>query len=537
MMKIGFVYIIICLISSVQAEMARKVVDLDMEDVPYEYQRPVTAIEEHSHTIRRLLDVPITGMNASCTTSLCEMMETALSCKGIGFDMSKTCAQYMLGFLYNCPNFPGPDEIFDAPYVCLTQLTRILPPGFAGGLTGGGGDMSFASLADSLTNVHNYMESNFTENCQRRCFQLHIEQANSFYGQCVDELMTWTTPSNNNNTRYPEVWILKGYQEFRNQVCAADTHGNNCFGKVQKFLPTYYGGSSAVVPDLNIFDTDCNYYDDVTKNQEGMEDICTEFQNFGCCFGNAVAMMAQSQTNATAVFNHNAIKMFPPCLLRYLKHTCGDADHGNALDPVEFCSAGANGNMTVLTGAVTMGARTNLNPGERKLVNVYDRESLIQFQGAMAFGQLVTSQTDKLTTAKALWVEVTDYAYYDSIIREQSESTMLTPTDGSYPTDQSDFTNAKSARIEFQFVLEGYDYHEAESFLHNMTTQYACAGIFSVLTLLYDDPSCVNVTTKPLFHRAEPYVLPPKSGGARSCSFSLMMTLLTVGLASVWQRQ
>lgn len=358
------------------------------------------------------------------------------------------------------------------------------------------------------------MLSNFTENCQRRCFQRYIEQANTFYTGCHDELATWAIPSNNSNSRYPEVWILNGYQEFRNQVCAMDTHGNNCFGKVQKFLPTYYNGTKGKIPQLDIFNHDCNYYGDATQNQQGMGEICQEFQEFGCCFGNAVAMMAQSQTNQSAIENHNAIKLFPPCLLRYLKHTCGDADNDNALDAMEFCNAGANGNMTVLPGSVTMGQRTILNPMLRGLVNVYDRDSLIEFVGVMAFGMLVESLENKLTTSKALWVEVTDYAYYDSIIRDQSDSSMLTPSDGFYPVDQSDYTNAKSLRIDFQVVLQGYTYPEAESMLHNFTTLYGCSGA-GLMNLLYDDPSCVNVTDRPLFHQADPFVLPPASTGAR----------------------
>lgn len=506
----------------------RKEVDVDLSSssLPYDYKRPVTAIEQHYGSLHRMLfDLPITGLNETCQVQLCEMMESALSCKGVGFDLSKTCARYILGYLYTCPGFPAPAEIFNAPYICLSQIKQIIPPSLITGLTSGGG-VSLASLRDTLTNVHNYMNSNFSENCERRCFQNYIEQANTFFGNCHDELSTWTTQAYNNNTRYPEVWILYGFQEFRNQVCATDPDGVNCFGKVQKFLPTYYNGSKAIVPTVNIFNHDCNYYDNTTQNQVALEQVCAEFQDIGCCFGNNVAMMAQSQTNESSIFNHNAIKEFPPCLLRYLKHTCGNASSGNALDPVEFCSSGANGNMSVITGSVTMGQLTEIHVRDKGIVNVYDRESLTTFQGSMGLGLLVKSiaADNKLTTAKALWVEVVDYAYYSDIVRKQSDSTLLTPTDGTYPVDQSDYNNAKSMRIDFQIVLQGYTQEEAKWALNNFTTTYTCGTL--LLELEYDNGACVNVTDTPHFHRAEPFSLPPKSAAARGVTTGALQATL-----------
>lgn len=531
MLSIFFLFL--CIRQNWAIELETKVVDLELtSSIPYEYKRPATAIEQHYGSLHRLLlDLPITGLNETCQVQLCEMMESALSCKGVGFDLSKTCAQYILGYLYTCPGFPAPAEIFDAPYTCLSQIKAIIPPSLISGLTGGGdGDTSLKSLADSLTNVHNYMNSNFSENCQRRCFQRYIEQANTFFGNCHDELSTWTVQAYNNNTRYPEVWILYGFQEFRNQVCATDPAGVNCFGKVQKFLPTYYNGSKAIIPTVNIFNHDCNFYDNATLNQAALDQVCAEFQDIGCCFGNNVAMMAQSQTNTSSIFNHNAIKEFPPCLLRYLKHTCGNVSSGNALDPVEFCNSGANGNMSVITGSVTMGQLTEVHVRNKGIVNVYDRESLTTFQGSMAYGLLVKSiaANNKLTTAKALWVEIVDYAYYSDIVRKQSESTLLTPTDGSYPVDQSDYNNAKSMRIDFQIVLQGYTEQEAQWALNNFTTTYTCGGL--LLEVEYDNGACVNVSSTPHFHRAEPFSLPPKSAATREVTSTALNVAITCTL-------
>ena len=75
------------------------------------------------------LNLPKVGLNNTCNNNMCEMLESALSCKALGFHLSKICARYMLGFLYACPVFPAPSELFFAPSVCLTELTSLLPAG------------------------------------------------------------------------------------------------------------------------------------------------------------------------------------------------------------------------------------------------------------------------------------------------------------------------------------------------------------------------------------------------------------------------
>ena len=121
-----YVFGLFCVVHVVAIE--RKEVEIEnYGDLPHDYKRPVTPMEQHYSSLRRLLAVPITGMNETCTTSLCEMMESAMSCKAIGFDLSKTCATYLLGFLYACPNFPAPNDIYNAPYVCLSEWGNLLP--------------------------------------------------------------------------------------------------------------------------------------------------------------------------------------------------------------------------------------------------------------------------------------------------------------------------------------------------------------------------------------------------------------------------
>ena len=97
--------------------------------------------------------------------------------------------------------------------------------------------------------------------------------------------------------------------------------------------------------------------------------------------------------------------------------------------------------------------------------------------------------------------------------------------------DHSDFSDAKSLSIDFQIVLEGYTYSEAVSMLQDLTNEYACSGR-GLLNLVYDDPTCVNVTRVPLFHRADPFVLPPASAGAPSVPLQGALSALLTFLVS-----
>ena len=94
-------------------------------------------IHEDSHA-RRLggLGLPKTGLNETCNERLCLFLESALSCKALGFHLDKLCAKYILGQLYGCPIFPTGAEFYNAPSVCLTQVTALLPADITSGLLG-----------------------------------------------------------------------------------------------------------------------------------------------------------------------------------------------------------------------------------------------------------------------------------------------------------------------------------------------------------------------------------------------------------------
>lgn len=63
-------------------------------------------------------------------------------------------------------------------------------------------------------------------------------------------------------------------------------------------------------------------------------------QPLGCCYSTLITMLAQNQLNASALL------LFSPCFLRYMSQSCPGSST-NA-----FCTAGALGNMTTITGVL-----------------------------------------------------------------------------------------------------------------------------------------------------------------------------------------
>jgi len=386
------------------------------EEVEEEEEEVGTYSNNQYH--RSLATPPQVGLNATCQDKLCLMVETALSCKALNFGMQKICARYLLGYLYKCnPLFPYPSEIYNAPSVCINQLAALLPPGViptTGKIVGGGGGSTsiipdISSIVPTFSKTKAYLRSNFNTNCQMRCFQRYIEQTNDFYTTCGTELLNFTNPKNK-NTHYPLVYTLEQYGEFRNQVCATNDKGENCYTNIQEaFLPntaptrapslpptvavnaaieaavaaatsssssssssSLSSSSAAVVvaaaaeeegkvqanpvPPTGThylsFDCDYNhvgvggaYGPGAEANEQVFQNMCALLANQGCCAGNQVAMLSQSQTNTSIPFG---LHLFPPCLLRYLQIQC------TSFDMSKFCTKGANGNMTTISGTVTM---------------------------------------------------------------------------------------------------------------------------------------------------------------------------------------
>ena len=93
------------------------------------HQDMQAALEQSHHQVRSLLAIklPKTGLNTTCNDKMCVYLESALSCKALNFRLSKICVRYFLGYLYACPVFPAPSEIYQAPSVCIGELLNLVP--------------------------------------------------------------------------------------------------------------------------------------------------------------------------------------------------------------------------------------------------------------------------------------------------------------------------------------------------------------------------------------------------------------------------
>ncbi len=155
----------------------------------------------------------------------------------------------MLGTAFKCPIFP--QNIFNAPYPCITELQSV------------------ASLASGGVNLESgfigaYLQSNFTENCARNCYQTYIVRANSFYGSCSSGLNQEPL-----NTTYKIANVLSNFKQMRNQSCGEilplpttapipsllavhNAKNQNCYNLATTLAPKEGGA-------YNIFDMNCVY--------------------------------------------------------------------------------------------------------------------------------------------------------------------------------------------------------------------------------------------------------------------------------------
>jgi hypothetical protein len=153
---------------------------------------------------------------------------------------------------------------------------------------------------------------------------------------------------------------------------------------------------------------------------------------------------------------------------------------------------------------VVMGHRVK-REGDPKLVNVYDEDSVVTFQGALTY-QLLWNNDDA-TSIAAMQAQVVNYAYFNDTIQNQSNKTQLTPLDGEmYDPPGGDYTAAVSARYDFQIAVQGQTQEEADQMLHDLMTDYACSGKVTSSLELYRglEPACKNVVTEPTIFVAEP---------------------------------
>lgn len=432
------------------------------------------------------------GMSETCLNNMCLMFEAQLSCKAFGIHLYKTCAQYLLGFSIGCPIFPSPADIYNAPYACVEQLGDVL------------GGVNFSS---STGIIPTYLDGDFSTNCQRNCFQTYLNASNLFYSTCSSQISNVTTPA---------AYQLSNFIEFRNQVCAANAQGQNCYDLAQQTT----GGSLPIFTDYT-----CSYL-----NQPGVgPSLCSAFQSTGCCFGNIIALVDQNQVSASN------LKVFPPCLLRYLSTACPAS-----ANPTAMCTLGANGNMTVVQAKLTLttaAATANAN-SIKFLPNMYNliattappclsaaaNCALLYLQGALVGSLAVPAGTGSLTSAqltafglnskKPFTVEVTNYAYFNGTaatgFRQMSTASGLpySPAGGDY--------SAKATRVvvTFQFTVQGLNEAEAVQLFNAVKNPaFGAVGIATAygagtaaLGTANAGAAVTVISTSPAQFVAEPYI-------------------------------
>lgn len=274
-------------------------------------------------------------MNNTCNDKACYMYESALSCKAFGFRLDKICARYLLGYMLDCPAFPAPNEVYNAPYACVPQLKAFAP--LVQGLKNNG----IAIDDDGPFGV--YLTQGLTsEGCRRNCHQTYLNLTLDYYDSCLSEVS-----SSNSQLLYPLIYQLHNFNYFQQQSCVenpaileasttSETPGNgNCFNLLYNLAQaTNVDGFS-----IPVLSPTCDY----TQNE--LQSYCVAFSSMGCCFANQAAIIGHTQLNATD------LEFFPACLHKYLKYNCGVSTP----NPNNFCSQGSQTNLTVLTGSFNLG--------------------------------------------------------------------------------------------------------------------------------------------------------------------------------------
>lgn len=400
------------------------------------------------------------------------------------------CAEYFAGTITGCYGYPN--QIYNAPYYCAIQigdlLTSLGVPNNLQHLKGKtvrqleeeedapltteedlpltteevppetpGEELTFeyvneqyrkmnslsapplpfnpANISLNGSTIIKYLKSNMTQNCQKRCFQRYISQANLlFAGNCRAEVY-----KAGNQANYKFLRLLSMYQEFRNQVCVENPNPQpgvhaNCFSSI-----TSLGGSSSSVSniaDSPLFSLTCQY------NFNGIPDYVIQsvlaggVAKLGCCFGNLIGMLTQNPLKPPPI-------IFPPCLLRYF------SVNAKMISPSTYCTHKANGNMTVFEFNMNI-----TNPtGGLPPVNVYDETSLLILQGViigvLSINTTITSTLppDTLNPLKPYQPEVVNYLYYKG-------GELLTPSNGY--TNTSDYPHSNKVALTVLLVFEGF---------------------------------------------------------------------------------
>mmetsp|Transcript_6824 Transcript_6824/g.11337 ORF Transcript_6824/g.11337 Transcript_6824/m.11337 type:complete len:418 (-) Transcript_6824:4688-5941(-) len=283
-----------------------------------------------------------------CKNKYCLMMESFFTCEVYDFGWESICAQYIVGAMFPCPIFPPPDELTDAPSICLPNL------------------ISLVSLASPNNTLDLLPGANHSSECFIECYQDYLVNALDFYNSCSGELAALPTGMCPiiTNPAMP----LASMQTYRAQTCSSNEVNTNCLTDIIN----NFGADTSGQPDL--FDYSC------PMPAANYEMLASQFASQLCCFANQNAVLVSMN------------QVYPPCFMNYMSNAA------NSPDATYFCVNGTLYDM----GTVEVTLNMKFTAGLPNMTNEVSTQTL---RGTM---MAVTG----VTGVNAAQITVLKYSYY-----------------------------------------------------------------------------------------------------------------------------
>lgn len=431
----------------------------------------ITAYESDNFPFKRNLQsiTPRSGLSPDCNNKLCDTIFYELTCKAEGIHMTKTCAEYLVGNIFSCSDYPSPDDFYDAPSICANEIAQAIVP--------------IISNPNPVSSLTTFLYDDFgNKTCGRNCWQNFQRASLSLYGDktCLAELNTY-------NTTYKFMSGMATFQPFRNQACSNVGGKINCFASITSLMN---GGAAS--PDLNVLTPTCEYfpqgdvYDPEIEalNSLVKSTLCQKFSQFQCCAATSLDLIYGNQVNSTD------LKIFPPCLLSYFENQCP------TLSLTNYCVNGsmASQTFTRLKFSIVKAEAGQLFPA------VYNTNSLLYFNAALS--TLFTKfnfgvQPYNFNPNYPFQVKIYDFMYYNNGVP-------LTPTNGSmfYPAG-GDYALSTSGDFEVQIYLQNLTPTEAKTFELAITSAQFIQGVKQV----FGASATTEVVTIPTLLEPVPLVI------------------------------
>ena len=398
-----------------------------------------------------LMRVASQEMSESCLNKYCDLISTYASCPALVGDavaMDMVCAKYFLGAIKSCPNFPPADKTYDAPSVCVNQISLFL-----GSVVGG-------ALPGPFDIIQNPGVTQM-DMCKDECYDSYLFYASDFFASCEAELV------------YVEnVQPLEPWQAFRGQACTStasryEDYSINCFDQNRALAANGDGTVAALLADTGCMGLASQGVDEAAA----LAEVCQKFSAFQCCAANEFTLFVQQAT----VFlpNNTDVKFMPPCLANYLTDSCPTVQLNL------FCSDGVVADVNTARFRVTI---TGLDAVGASIPNLYDTNETNEFMGLLAAATM-GDQTNPATSYQnhpvvlpfAQLATIYNFTYLNA------SGAATTPPVPSLTKD--DYTTATGMDVWYQMTLGGQG---SEVNLQAIAEQYMALYVVQGLTC----PTC-----------------------------------------------